>query len=107
MAQRDESCLALAMRDRGGNPPVDEAADARQKNGGSSPDSRRGRGVGGGVVEHRHGYFLRKGWRSPNRTMAVAALQNFEKTTIYSPDALDMFLTSRFSGSEVRCRDAG
>jgi hypothetical protein len=43
----------------------------------------------------------------PNRTMPVAALQNFEKTTIYSPDALDIFLTSRFSGSEVRCRDAG
>jgi len=58
MAQRDKRCLALAMRDHGGNPPIDEAAEARQKNCGSSPDSRRGRSVGRGVVEHRHGYFL-------------------------------------------------
>jgi adenine-specific DNA glycosylase len=33
MAQRDKRCLALAMRDHGGNQPVDEAAEARQKNG--------------------------------------------------------------------------
>ena len=32
MAQRDQRRLALAMRDHGGNPPVDEAAEARQKN---------------------------------------------------------------------------
>ncbi len=65
MAQRDQRCLALAMRDHGGNPPVDEATEARQKNGGSSSDSRRGHRVRRGIVEHRHGYFLRKGWRSP------------------------------------------
>jgi hypothetical protein len=29
----------------------------------------------------------------PDGTMPVDALQNFEKTTIYPPDALDMFLT--------------
>src|SRR5258708_18206806 len=38
MAQREKRCLALAMRDHGGNPPVDEAAEERQKNDGSSPD---------------------------------------------------------------------
>ena len=65
MAQRDQRCLALAMRDHGGNPLVDEATEARQKNGGSSSNSRRGHRVGRGIVEHRHGYFLRKGWRSP------------------------------------------
>ena len=31
MAQRDKRCLTLAMRDHGGNRPVDEAAEARQK----------------------------------------------------------------------------
>jgi adenine-specific DNA glycosylase len=31
MAQRDKRCLALAMRDRGGNQPVDEAAEARRR----------------------------------------------------------------------------
>lgn len=32
----------------------------------------------------------------PIRTMSVEAHQNFEKTTIYSPDALEMFLTCFF-----------
>jgi hypothetical protein len=30
MAQGDKRCLPLAMRDQGGNPAVDEAAEARQ-----------------------------------------------------------------------------
>jgi hypothetical protein len=30
----------------------------------------------------------------PIPSMPVVAQQNFEKTTIYSPDALEMFLTS-------------
>ncbi|HVD84048.1 MAG TPA: hypothetical protein VNC42_07430 [Bradyrhizobium sp.] len=58
MAQREKRCLALAMRDHGGNPPIHDAAEARQENCGCWPDSGRGCGVGRGVVEHRHGYFL-------------------------------------------------
>ena len=30
MAQGDKRCLTLTMRDQGGNPAVDEAAEARQ-----------------------------------------------------------------------------
>src|SRR6476661_6006408 len=45
-AQREKRCLTLAVSDHGGNPPVHDAAEARQKNRGCCPDSGRGCCVG-------------------------------------------------------------
>jgi hypothetical protein len=43
--QHDKICLVLAMRDHGGNPAVDEAGKARQKNPEGSSKCGRGRRV--------------------------------------------------------------
>jgi hypothetical protein len=59
MAQRDKVRLTLTMSDEGGNPTVNETAEARQSNSCSSPDSWRG--VVWDSVEHRHGFSFRKG----------------------------------------------
>jgi hypothetical protein len=52
--QHDKTCLPFAMSDHGGNPAIDLASEARQKNAHSSPDGWRGIAWGG--VEHRHGF---------------------------------------------------
>jgi len=91
MAQGDKVRLALAVCDHA----VDETAEARQKNSGSSAD--RGRGVACRGVEHRHGFFLSKGLAlraSPSCwiSMHVAAFQDFQRTAICSPNAREMRL---------------
>jgi hypothetical protein len=45
MTQHGKRCLAFVTRDRGGNPPIDEAAEARHKDCDASPDCRRSRSV--------------------------------------------------------------
>jgi hypothetical protein len=59
IAQRDKVRLTLTMSDEGGNPTVDETAEARQSNSYSSPDSWRS--VVWGSVEHRHGFPFERG----------------------------------------------
>jgi hypothetical protein len=59
-SQHDKICLVLAMRDHGGNPAVDEAGKARQKNPEGSSKCGRGRRVARVTIQYRHGNFLRK-----------------------------------------------
>ena len=44
-SQHDKVCLVLAMRDYGGNPAIDEASKARQKNPECPSNGGRGRSV--------------------------------------------------------------
>jgi hypothetical protein len=55
-----EGGFALVTRDGGGDPAVDEAADARQKDVYSTPDEYRAGSIAWGGVEHGHGNFLNK-----------------------------------------------
>jgi hypothetical protein len=104
LTEGSEICLALVTRDSGGDPAVDEAAEARQEEAYSSPDIYPRDFVALGGIKHSHGNFPSKGCRcehsdciegkplAATTTMHVAAEKDFQRVAIYAPDAHEMRL---------------
>jgi hypothetical protein len=87
IAHRDKVRLTLTMSDEGGNPTVDETAEARQSNSCSSPDSWRS--VVWDSVEHRHGFSFRKG-------LTLRALSPFSMSSPCTMRRTETFRELRF-----------
>jgi hypothetical protein len=87
MAQRDKVRLTLTMSNEGGNPTVDETAEARQSNSCSSPDSWRS--VVWDSIEHGHGFSFRKG-------LTLRALSPFSMPSLCTMRRTETFRELRF-----------
>ena len=77
VTQSNKTSLALAMGDRGRNPAVEKAPDARQKDGHSSSD--RWCSVTWGSVEHCHGFSFRRGQRSKRFALLLGSACAFPR----------------------------